>query len=147
MRATRTIFFLLVFSSVAAAEPRRGAMTWTLTVADHSSAALEQVEALIQSSRSAGEPVLVELFADWCGACRMLDRGALSDPAVIRALAGHIRIRVDVSAPDEFTAAISERFGARALPTLYFISARGTESHLAGTISAKELISMARNVH
>lgn len=60
-------------------------------------------------------PVLVDLWATWCGPCRMVSP-ALEQLATERA--GHLKlVKVDVDAAP----AISQRFEVRAVPTLLVI--------------------------
>jgi thiol:disulfide interchange protein DsbD len=134
------ILLSLLLSASTFAEP----LSWTLVIKEHSDAALKQLDEQIAGARAVGEPVMVELFASWCAACRVLEHGALSDSEVIRALSGFIKIRVDVSEPDEFTDAVRRRFDAQVLPTITFISMPGTMSQVAGTPSANQLLRKVR---
>ena len=64
-----------------------------------------------------GRPVLLALSADWCAACRTMERTTLRDPAVREAAAATIRLRIDctdVDAPS--VRATMEAVGARGLP-------------------------------
>ena len=140
MRAGLLAFVLV---GVVAAEPARAApaaIAWTLRVDGHAPDALARVEARLAAARAEGKPVMVELFAEWCGACRVFERAALADRAVVGSLAGFVTIRVDVSEADERTGALARRFDARVLPSLVLVSARGEVSRVAGGVSAGELL-------
>lgn len=104
------------------------------------------LDAQLAAARSAGKPVLVDIYADWCAACRLLERDVLTNDEVARQLDGFVTIRIDVSKSSELADAMSERFGARALPTLCLISPDGTVTRLEGTISAKQLLAALRKV-
>jgi thioredoxin 1 len=60
----------------------------------------------------AGQPVLVDFWAEWCGPCRMI---APALDQVAEDFAGRARVRkVDVDANE----ALAGRFGIRSIPTL-----------------------------
>ncbi|MBQ9727056.1 MAG: thioredoxin family protein, partial [Kiritimatiellae bacterium] len=64
-----------------------------------------------------GRPVLLALTADWCAACRKMERTTLRDPAVREAMAGTIRLRIDCTDVDTpFVRATLEAVGAHGLP-------------------------------
>jgi thioredoxin 2 len=78
-------------------------------------------------------PVLVDLWAPWCGPCRMVS------PAVEQLateLAGRLKVvKVNV---DE-APAIAARFTARSIPTLLLLSHGETVDRIVGALSAREL--------
>ena len=62
-------------------------------------------------------PVVLALTADWCAACREMERGVLEDPAVRGELAGTIRLRIDCTDIDTPRVRSTLRaVGARGLP-------------------------------
>lgn len=71
-------------------------------------------------------PVLLWIGADWCGACREMDRTSFADPSIATAINERfVPVRVDADArPD-----IAERYGLGGWPTTAFLSPSG---HLLG---------------
>ena len=54
--------------------------------------------ARLAAARAAGQPVILDFYADWCVACRIMARDVFPKPAVQAALAGYVALQVDVSA-------------------------------------------------
>lgn len=73
-------------------------------------------------ARASGKLVLLDLSADWCHWCHVMDRTTYSDPEVIRTVNREfIPVRVDIDArPD-----ISERYNRGGFPTTAFLSDQG----------------------
>ena len=64
------------------------------------------------------KPVLIDLWATWCKNCLVMDRTTLADPAVISALAGYTRIKLQAEDPEESPAReVMERARGVGLPT------------------------------
>jgi thioredoxin 2 len=78
-------------------------------------------------------PVVVDLWAPWCGPCRMVSP-ALEQ--VARELAGRIKlVKVDVDQAPK----ISERFSVRAVPTLLVMNGKQVLARQAGAAPAAAL--------
>lgn len=64
------------------------------------------------------KPVLLDLWATWCKNCLTMDTTTFADPAVLSALDGYVKIKVQAEDPDDpATRAIMQRFKAVGLPT------------------------------
>jgi cytochrome c biogenesis protein CcdA len=64
------------------------------------------------------KPVLVDLWATWCKNCLTMDQTTFKDEAVLSALAGYVKIKVQAEDPDApATREIMQRFKAVGLPT------------------------------
>src|SRR5215470_2768677 len=98
--------------TAAAGTPRCGACREPLPwIADADDASFGDV------AEAAKVPVIVDLWAPWCGPCRMVSP-ALEQLA--RDLAGTVKlVKVNVDASPR----ISERFGVQAIPTLLVLRA------------------------
>ena len=74
--------------------------------------------AAVIASRSLQAPVLVDLTADWCTACRTMERTTFSDPAVVEAANRYlVLLRVDCTDVDDpDVRRILARVGAPGLP-------------------------------
>lgn len=78
--------------------------------------------------RVAGErevPLLVDLYAEWCGWCKKLDREVFSTPEFQRFTEDYVLLRVDVEDGAEGSA-LQDRYGAVELPTLLVLTPRNS---------------------
>lgn len=74
--------------------------------------------------------LLVDLYADWCSWCKVLDREVFSSEGFRELAADFVLLRVDVEDGAE-GAALRDRFAATELPTLLILTPRNS---LAGSV-------------
>ncbi len=95
------------------------------------------VREALDEADAAGKHLLLEFRAEWCGACRTMERTTFADADVVRVLAdGFVVLPVDTDEhPD-----IARQFGVIGLPTLLILDGRGriTFRH-TGLIAAQPL--------
>jgi thiol-disulfide isomerase/thioredoxin len=73
----------------------------------------------VAEARRTGKPLLIDFRADWCSACKMLDADTWADPAVRAEIEAHfVPLQIDMTAEDEATRKIAERYGVSGLPTI-----------------------------
>jgi thioredoxin:protein disulfide reductase len=82
-------------SSVQRSVPASGMAANALAKLEFSS--VQSVEALKHLSQSSNKPILVDFYADWCVACKEMERDTFSNPQVISRLDAFERVRVDVT--------------------------------------------------
>lgn len=87
-------------------------------------ASLEQA---LASSRQAGKPVLVDFFAEWCVACKVLEETTLSNQAVLTQMQGFDLYRVDITEINADSQAIMAQYNILGLPALVFFTPTSTE--------------------
>jgi len=86
-----------------------------------------EFEQVLAQAKSEGRPVLIDFFADWCAACKELDRETYPAQEVISQSAEgqFLTIKVDATNSDDALDALMERFGVEGLPTVAFVSPGG----------------------
>ena len=71
------------------------------------------------------KPVLIDLWATWCKNCLVMDRTTMTDPAVVEALAGYVKIKFQAENPAEpAVGAVMQRLDAVGLPTYAILKPR-----------------------
>ncbi len=83
---------------------------------------LTSVEAARQAARAEDSLILVDLYADWCGWCKVLEKEVFTTPEFHRVTKNMVLLRVDVEDGAEGTQ-LQARFGARSLPTTLILDA------------------------
>lgn len=97
-------------------------------------ASLEQLEAEVQAARQRGQAVMLDVYADWCVACKELEALTFSDPSVQMRL-GEVRLlQADVTANNKDDRALMKRFGLFGPPGVLFFNQYG------GTDPVKKVI-------
>ena len=98
----------------------------------------EPVASAIIKAGAKGQLVFVDFFAQWCGACKILDRTTLEDESVIKTLENFVFLKVDA---DQDPQALVH-FNVVAMPTLVVLDVYGEEIYRhVGPIDAGRLIS------
>lgn len=87
----------------------------------------DNLNAALAGSRQAGKPVLVDFFAEWCVACKVLEETTLSDPQVLAAMEDFDLYRVDITEINADSQAIMEQYNILGLPALVFFTPAGPE--------------------
>ncbi|MGU0042256.1 protein-disulfide reductase DsbD [Citrobacter freundii complex sp. 2025EL-00176] len=86
------------------------------------------VEALNQAlAQSKGRPVMLDLYADWCVACKEFEKYTFSDPQVQQALGDTVLLQADVTANNAQDVALLKHLQVLGLPTILFFDAEGQE--------------------
>jgi thioredoxin:protein disulfide reductase len=88
---------------------------------------LSQLEAELERARQAGEPVLLDLYADWCVSCKIMERSVFPRPEVAERLRAFRLLRADVTRNDAQDKALLEAFGLFGPPSLVFFDNAGRE--------------------
>ncbi len=79
-------------------------------------------------ARSAGKPVMLDFYADWCVSCKEMEKITFADPRVQTALQGVVLLQADVTANSADDKALLKRFGLFGPPGILFFNRNGTES-------------------
>ncbi len=77
--------------------------------------------------RTAGRPVMLDFYADWCVSCKEMERFTFTDPAVQARLAGALLLKADVTANAAQDRELLRRFQLFGPPGTLFFDAQGHE--------------------
>ncbi|MRE39605.1 protein-disulfide reductase DsbD [Klebsiella quasipneumoniae] len=78
-------------------------------------------------AQAKGQPVMLDLYADWCVACKEFEKYTFSSPDVQQALKGVVLLQVDVTKNSPQDAALLKRLQVLGLPTILFFNTQGQE--------------------
>ncbi|CAM4528004.1 MULTISPECIES: protein-disulfide reductase DsbD family protein [Myxococcus] len=115
--------------SLGLAEPARApAWQWHHVMpAKQATFSPEAFDQVLAQAKAEGRPVLIDFFADWCAACKELDRDTYPAQQVISESdeGRFLNIKIDATNSEDSLDALLERFGVEGLPTVAFISPEG----------------------
>lgn len=83
-------------------------------------------QALAQAADQ-GKPVLVDFFAEWCVACKVLEKNTLNNDRVLQALGDFELLRVDITDINDDNQRIMADYNIFGLPSLVFFDNAGKE--------------------
>lgn len=89
---------------------------------------ISNVESLNAALANAqGKPVMLDLYADWCVACKEFEKYTFSDPQVQQALQNTVLLQADVTANSAQDVALLKHLQVLGLPTILFFDEDGNE--------------------
>ena len=87
---------------------------------------IKNVDDLNQAlARARGKPVMLDLYADWCVACKEFEKYTFSDPQVQGALNGTVLLQANVTANNAQDKALLKQLNVLGLPTILFFNQQG----------------------
>lgn len=94
-------------------------------------------EALARA-RSEKKLLLVDVYTDWCGWCKKLDREVFSDARVAEAARSLVAVRVNAEKGGE---KVAERYDVQGYPVVLFVDGSGTVvKRIDGYVDATEML-------
>lgn len=128
----RVLQIVLLAAAFICARPLQdwafGAPTASVLPSEGRFAYVSDVSELNQAiAQAKGKPVMLDLYADWCVACKQLDKETLSHADVVQALSGTVLLKADVTANEERHAQLLKQLNVLGLPSILFFDAQGKE--------------------
>ncbi|MBO7921215.1 protein-disulfide reductase DsbD [Alteromonas sp. K632G] len=100
---------------------------------------LDDLRQQIATANSQGKTVMVDLYADWCVACKEFEIYTFPDPNVINALNNTVWMQIDLTDTSANNTAFQDEFSILGLPTILFFDESGnelTQSRVTGFMKA-----------
>ncbi len=88
---------------------------------------VEDLDRELAAAASAGRPVMLDFYADWCVSCKEMEKYTFTDDGVQSSLANGVLLQADVTANDDVDQVLLKRFGIFGPPTIAFFGADGIE--------------------
>jgi len=108
----------------------------------HAVANLDELEAELAKAEDAGQMAMLDLYADWCISCKVMERNVFPRPEVDSRLRQFRLLRADVTENDAEDKALMNAFGLFGPPSLVFFSPAGRELsdvRVQGEVGAERL--------
>ena len=123
---------MLVGALSGAKDPLRplGNFSGNSAVAEAKHLAFERVRTVAELDeriRTAGKPVMLDFYADWCVSCKEMERFTFSDSRVQQRLSDTLLLQADVTANSDDDKALLKRFNLFGPPGIIFFDRDGKE--------------------
>lgn len=111
----------LGLSGVPASQPAAAHERWrTITTP-------AELDAALAAARAAGQPLLLDWYADWCISCKVIEREVFAAPPVVAALADWQLLRLDMTASSAEQRALLDRYRLFGPPAIQLFAGDGRE--------------------
>ncbi|EGM68832.1 protein-disulfide reductase DsbD [Shewanella sp. HN-41] len=88
---------------------------------------IEDLEQEIAAATAQGKPVMLDLYADWCVACKEFEAITFKDADVLIRMNKIVLLQADVTKSDAVDVALLEKYNVLGLPTLLMFSEQGEQ--------------------
>lgn len=105
--------------------------------------------AALAATLGRGQPVLVDVYADWCISCKLIERQVFGNPEVQAQLRDFTLIRFDLTASDREQRQWLDRQGLFGPPAILFYDGKGQEQpagRIVGEIDAPDFLARLAGV-
>lgn len=108
-------------------------------------ASVDELEKALANAK--GKPVMLDLYADWCVACKEFEKYTFSDPQVQKQLANAVLLQADVTANSLQDVALLKHLQVLGLPTIIFFDADGQEQPQARVTGFMDASAFSTHLH
>ncbi|MDM8348507.1 protein-disulfide reductase DsbD [Pseudomonas sp. sp1636] len=86
-----------------------------------------ELDAAFAAAQAAGQPLLLDWYADWCISCKVIEREVLNAPPVASQLGGYRLVRFDITESNSAQRALLDRYQLFGPPAILLFDAKGNE--------------------
>ena len=107
------------------------------------------LDAALAAASAAGQPVLLDWYADWCISCKVIEHEVLSAPQVQAQLGAFKLLRFDITESNVEQRSLLDRYRLFGPPALLFFAANGSEmssDRVVGEINAGDFAQILTRV-
>jgi thiol:disulfide interchange protein DsbD len=100
-------------------------------------------------ARDQKKPAIIDFYADWCIACKELDKTVFSNREVAAELSRFVCIREDLTIENAATKKIALQYTLRGIPVIEFYASSGerlAQNRIAGFVPADKLLTMLKKI-
>ncbi|MDM2931396.1 protein-disulfide reductase DsbD [Citrobacter sp. Cm046] len=108
-------------------------------------ASVEELNQALEQAK--GRPVMLDLYADWCVACKEFEKYTFSNPQVQQALGNTVLLQADVTANSAQDIALLKHLQVLGLPTILFFDAQGKEHPDARVTGFMDAATFSAHLH
>lgn len=87
-----------------------------------------QLDRVLAEAKAAGQPLVLDWYADWCISCKVIEHEVLNAPNVLPLLKEYRRVRFDITQSSAEQRALLDRYQLFGPPALLFFAANGSEN-------------------
>ncbi len=111
---------------------------------------LTELHEAVKQANANGKTVMVDLYADWCIACKEFEHYTFNDSRVQAALENTVLIQVDLTDSGSDTSVeLMDNFNVFGLPSILFFNTQGeelTQNRVTGFMDAKEFSALLNQI-
>ena len=100
-----------------------------------------ELDRVLAEAKAAGQPLVLDWYADWCISCKVIEHEVLNAPNVLPLLKEYRLVRFDITQSSAEQRALLDRYQLFGPPALLFFAANGsekTEARVVGETNAGE---------
>lgn len=100
-------------------------------------------------NKAKGKPIMLDFYADWCTACKIMEATTFKDPSVIAQLKDFVILKIDVTANNKAIKALLRKYNVVAPPTFVFFNEQGqelTKNRVVGELSASAFLKKLKQI-
>jgi thiol:disulfide interchange protein DsbD len=108
---------------------------------------VESFNQALDKANAQGQTVMLDLYADWCVACKEFEKYTFPDSQVVKALSSSVLMQIDLTDNNEDNIAFQQHFSVLGLPTILFFDTQGQEISTARVSGFMRAAPFAKHVN